>query len=398
MGGKIEEISRKHARIVRFLARRGGRFTGDSKAQSATVHALQVELEMLQDTRRNESSEHDRQKRDMQRQIDILSGVNGGSMEQELSMMLRRKEKKLAEALAHVRASTERNQTYQRDIKAIQASFQESITELERVKALAQSREEARVVLQDRVEVLMGQLAGSGVSVDSEMQSDVFNLRQKQHQEQIAELEHQVRTSMQSSSQEILRLREQVKQLQEQKHIGIKKYKELANENTRLKSGKEGDLMRQLEDIRATNEELEKKVSDRGRTIKQLENKLRSSNSSGKGEKSSGDSDAKQLRATLANREGKIKALEDAQKSLARGNSILEEKIVDLKAQLMDAETARARLSHNLQRRDSMSSPRAKEDLKKLKEKLNTTSEELKQKTNEEQNFGESSHGSTNTF
>ena len=114
------------------------------------------------------------------------------------------------------------------------------------------------------------------------------------------------------------------------------------------------------------------------RYIAQLEDRLRSASVASSMSSNSVEVTAenKQLRAALKNRDDKIEALAEAQKSLAKGvndltvladtmfleNSILEEKIVDLKAQLMDAETARARLSHNLQRRDSASSPKAGRD------------------------------------
>jgi len=360
--GKMEEIQRKYVRIAMFMRNQGATF--HSKAQNATVHALTVELEMLQDTLRNESSEHERQKRDMQKQINILSGVNGGSIERELSMMLQEKETRLSEALAHARASHERSQVSQREIQSIQKSFRESIAELERLRSTSQAHERARLVLQQKVDMLMGELAGNGGGMDGEMQSEMFDMRQQQHQEQIAELERQVRMSMQTSSQEIIKLREKIKTLEHHREMGISKFQEVAEENMRLKETNDSNLLAENEELRAHKEELEKKEAEHTAYIAQLEDRLRSASVASSMSSNSVEVTAenKQLRAALKHRDDKIEALAEAQKSLARGNSILEEKIVDLKAQLMDAETARARLSHNLQRRDSASSPKAGRD------------------------------------
>jgi len=359
--GKMEELQRKYIRIAMFIRDRGASF--NSKAQSATVHALKVELEMLQDALRNESSEHERQKRDMQKQINILSGVNGGSIERELAAMLQEKETRLSEALAHARASHERSQVAQREIHTIQKTFRESIGELERLRSTSQAHERARLVLQKQNDMLKEQLAGRG-QMNGEIQLEMFDMRQQQHLLQVKELEKQVRMTMQTSSQEIIKLRDHIKTLENQKEMGMKKFQEVAEENARLKESNDSNLLKQNEELRAHKEELEKKESQHTQYIAQLEDRLRSASVASSMSSNSVEINAenKQLRAALKNRDDKIEALAEAQKQLARGNSILEEKIVDLKAQLMDAETARARLSHNLQRRDSASSPKAGRD------------------------------------
>jgi len=379
--GKMADIRRKYMTIIKFVKSRS-----HSKAQEATVQAMKVEIELLQDSLRNAQSEHDRQKRGLQKQVDILSGVNAGSIEQELSKMIGQKEQELFEVLMKSRAAEDQHRDVENEMRSVRKQLEESNAELERTRVVAETHEKARSVLQQKVGQLMNQIANSGkmVNADPDVQSDVFDLRQQQHQAQIAELEKQVRTSMQSSSQEIIELRNQVAELEKQKQVGLAKFKELAEENARFKSAStNSNLVQEHELLLAFKEEMEKKSEERQNYIRELEDKLRSASmvNLGKDSVKMLESEVEELSLLLDQREDQIKALEHAQASLAKGNSQLEEKIVDLKAQLMDAETARARISHTLQQQNNIESPKAQSDLAHARHKLTQAQVHLAKET-----------------